>query len=105
MNCKPGDLAIIIQSEISENIGRIVHVGGPYGYAFDGVFRWVITAEGAPMRGCVANGQFVDANTGFIEDYMLRPVSGLPINDETPIEINVPEAVKLAWGIEAPVLS
>jgi hypothetical protein len=31
----------------------------------------------------------------------MRPISGVPLADETPIETNVPEALKLALGIES----
>jgi hypothetical protein len=35
------------------------------------------------------------------EDAGLRPISGVPIDDETLVAANVPEALRLALGIEA----
>jgi hypothetical protein len=86
--CKVNDLAIIIQSEISENIGRIVHIDRPFDQAFDGAFRWVASSTGAPMLGCFnGSGVLVETLVGVIEDYMLRPITGLPIDEEITDEV------------------
>lgn len=88
MNCKKGDLAIIVQSEIPENIGRIVHIDGPYNPAADGAFRWLVRSAGAPFVGRdPGTDKLIQTNIGTIEDYMLRPVSGLPVTDEVTHDI------------------
>jgi hypothetical protein len=40
---------------------------------------------------------------GLMYDVNLRPLSGVPLDDETPIETNIPEAMQLALGIQARV--
>lgn len=88
MNCKPNDLAIVVQSEHPDNIGRIVHVDGPYLPAVDGAFRWACSSVGAPLVGCDPyTGNNIQCRIGCIEDYMLRPISGTPVHDEVTEEI------------------
>ena len=102
MNCKPGDLAIMINSNVTENIGTIFEVLAADLVATDfyGVHCWRVRST-RPSK----NSDGTMSLEGSAADFHLKPISGLPDEDETPIETNVPEAVKLAWGIEAPVLS
>ncbi|TCK44003.1 hypothetical protein B0G84_2351 [Paraburkholderia sp. BL8N3] len=108
MNVKPGDLAYIVGA--SKLAGRIVEVisRAPIGVDFalpDGYtqsaqrYEWVIHFVGAPVEAPTGVGSRM-TNYGCAPDSKLRPISGVPLNDETPIETNIPEAMKLALGIE-----
>ena len=100
MNCKPGDLAIQTISKAG-NHGCIVLVGRFIGD--------VIFLGDSPERNCweveymrpvkTFHGFFVQS--ALVPDEWLRPISGLPLDEETPLETNVPEALKLALGIES----
>lgn len=105
MNVKPGDLAYIV-GDFPE-AGLVVEVISFYGLgrshiAF-GLPLWnVRSSRPLPCRGY---GE-IDYHTDFQHpDVFLRPISGVPTDDETPVETNIPEAVTLAWGIYAPVLA
>ena len=90
MNVKPGDLAIIVRSEFAEDIGTICEVM----YLCD-PFEWV-DAE-IPEWTCKSYriGRVVDSDTGElrlaldfdIPDAWLRPVSGLPIDEDVTDEV------------------
>lgn len=99
MNCKPGDLAVTFGMVCPENNDVIVEVesfdrNSPFGVIWNIKHR-------SPMR--TDSGRLsVD---GRIHDCNLRPISGVPVDDLTPIEVSIPEAATLAWGIRAPVLA
>lgn len=98
MNCKPGDLAIMINSSMAENIGVIfevleVHIEATEHY---GVHCWRVRGS-RPTR----NADGTTSLEGCAADFHLKPVSGLPVADETPIETNISEAMRLALGIQA----
>jgi hypothetical protein len=81
MNCKPGDLAIVVPP--SRNAGRILSVVGPQKRPhFSGLFSWVCVSEGAPLVG--PRGEM---RIGQIPDAWLRPISGLPLDEETRDEV------------------
>lgn len=92
MNCKPGDLAYVTGSPVEQLNGLTVEVlsrSAPfkkYGPA------WNCTSASMREQG------FSDLP---IPDSMLRPISGVPLADETPIETDVPEALRLGLGIES----
>jgi len=91
MNCKPGDLAIIVRSRLApENIGRIVEIvrrrstetekEGP---------EWLVRCD----RNMVERWEhgFVRLVTErFYLDACLRPVSGLPVEDEVTEDLKEP---------------
>lgn len=100
MNCKAGDLAYIVDSSFPENIGRVVEVIGAYGMFRDEGFCWNIRAN-LPLTGeGELDGTIMRLCEGFIPDACLRPISGVPLEDEVPVSVNLPEAFKLALGIE-----
>lgn len=100
MNCKIGDLAIIIRGKTLA--GRIVEIVGivPKGVDFrlpDGYlqlatqYEWVIRFVGSPVEAPIGT---VDGMTGTrttfygcAPDHVLRPVSGLPITDDIEDEV------------------
>jgi len=90
MNCKPGDLAYcirVLDSRLSENIGRIVTVlsrsdyleedSGPY---------WNVEAHAPGVLGFNGRG-FARATHCVIRDSSLRPISGVPVHDEVTDEV------------------
>lgn len=85
MNCKPGDLAIIIRAILSENIGRIVLVLRSSDIHPKLGFRWHIKPQ-SPMRTVVARDLMTTQPPSLdlvaMPDAWLKPVSGLPLDDE-----------------------
>jgi|GEM_PF-1129548 len=101
MNCKPGDLAFVSKGR---NAGCIVEV-----IEIDMVWTQI---EGCPIWECRSRTPILCADILnndvwstelSIEDSRLRPISGVPVDDETPVETNIPEALQLALGIQARV--
>lgn len=68
MNCKPGDLAIIIYSNITQNIGGLVQV---VNLADDG--RWRVKPC-QPLMGGIS--KTIHSNIGRIADCNLKPIRG-----------------------------
>ncbi|HVI88285.1 MAG TPA: hypothetical protein VM659_08285 [Dongiaceae bacterium] len=93
MNCKPGDLAIVVKACIVENIGKIVEVIGPSDDHPVLGFRWSIRPQ-SPMRS--VDGIDLTTQVGpslgnlACADDWLRPVSGLPITDEVTDDLKEP---------------
>lgn len=84
MNCKPGDLAIMVSSEIQENIGLIfevisLHIEASNEY---GKPVWNITSPRKTMSG---DGEL--SQDGIAFDSQLRPITGLPITDDVTDEV------------------
>lgn len=104
MNCKPGDLAVIVRATYAENLGRIVHVvepwpfrGYPIGYTMH--FRgrkwriacdadWVIEPVGRPLIGAHAGHSWSAA-----PDFCLRPIRDQDGEDEILRLVGKPEGV------------
>lgn len=79
MNCKPGDLAILIKSHAG-NEGKIVKVGkfyGTYKFPIAGIHHDCYLIEGI-------------ASSDICPDCYMRPVSGLPMDEETHNDIKEP---------------
>ena len=84
LNCKPGDLAVVITAHNPENIGTIVRVikKHPNQNAlvdFKGSHIWMAEAP-RPMLYDVG-GKMVRRRKGAVPDAILRPIRGLPAND------------------------
>ena len=94
MNCKPGDLAIIVASEHSpENIGRIVEVVRPairhleFHKDAPDMPTWIVKADRPLARyHYLTNERMPDTCVRAYQDRCLRPVSGLPITDDVTDE-------------------
>lgn len=75
MNCKPGDIAIVIAGVV-ENVGRLVHVEREYGlvdYSHKGygmLLCWVVT----PLDRLMGNIFGDQVDVGYIPDIALRPL-------------------------------
>ena len=104
MNCKPGDLAIVVSARTTpENIGRIVEVvrvgthleifksidGVQVTVDAEGMSLWVVRSRNQLMWrtdiGCELYFKELP-----VSDSYLRPVSGLPIEDEVTDDIKEP---------------
>lgn len=93
MNCKPGDLAVIIFSESEApriDIGKIVHVVEPWG---DGK-SWVI--ESARKGGLLTqwDGRLVRRCAEW--DHNLRPIRGMEGEDEILRLAGIPKQLESA---------
>lgn len=107
MNCKEGDIAVVIYSELG-NVGRLVRVicedegnmlqpgstywiaGEIFGVEADevGLFSWVVESIGAPL-GCAGGPLMVRP----MFDKYLRPIRDQPGADETLTWCDVPDEV------------
>jgi hypothetical protein len=88
MNCKPGDLAIIINTDKNKDwgLGKIVKVLKP-NPKFPNT-HWLIECPPPYPAG-------VDPAKGFsIMDSCLKPVSGLPLKEEALLEDIIPNPFK-----------
>lgn len=94
MNVKQGDLAIVMHSETGRNLGKIVEVIKLLGESpvFDGRswgigdgLLWLVEAKGAPIS--VRFGPPLAVVP--MPDAWLRPISGIPLNDEVTDDLEV----------------
>ncbi|HWT40937.1 MAG TPA: hypothetical protein VN081_06790 [Dongiaceae bacterium] len=103
MNVKAGDLAIIIAANHTpENIGTIVEVvriavpgelfaNGNIRFTGSPNSAWVTKRDGGePMPWRLASGNQFVAEEVVCEDRFLRPVSGLPIEEDVHTKDRVP---------------
>lgn len=94
LNCKPGDLAVIVRSKYKENIGKCVTVLEPLGYMTQG--QSFNSPDGVPSS-TRHSGFFwwIEAQTQIVTnlwlvrrihccDHQLRPIR--PQSDDTPDE-------------------
>ncbi|MDR5776269.1 MULTISPECIES: hypothetical protein [unclassified Caballeronia] len=99
LRCKPGDLAYVVSSEFQQNIGAVVEVVEAAGM-IEGMWAWHFESS-RPLVGLIPGcPRIISAKDGTIADECLRPISGVPIEEETPVSVNLPEAFKLVLGIE-----
>ena len=90
MNCKPGDLAIIVRSEFSEDIGTICEVlyqCDPLEWVDPEIPEWTCKSERISRVMDSDTGEIRLAIDFDIPDAWLRPVSGLPIDEEVKDEV------------------
>lgn len=89
MNCKPGDLAILIHASVKDNIGMIVSVGESAGCREGYSACWYIKAS--PKKVTIGNAvrAFKPDEALWCPDEWLRPVSGLPVTDDIIDEVTV----------------
>jgi hypothetical protein len=90
MNCKPGDLAIVVRDEFTENIGRVVEVKSVGVHSTD-LPAWKVVAHGTPLRILWidrAPETYLDFEAEAY-DADLMPISGVPLNDEVTDDLEV----------------
>jgi hypothetical protein len=101
MNCKPGDLAIVIRGRSGKNDGKIVRVIRPSsGNQSAGGWTWVHYPEDGPAWMCeggdlyTGNGNLA-GNIGFFRDSSLKPIRdpGDDAVDEMVQKLGKPEGV------------
>jgi hypothetical protein len=90
MNCKPGDLAIIIASDFPEEIGMVVEVLPDSLVDEEFGFCWHIRAKRPVACWDPATGKDVFNSEFCVPDSDLRPVTGLPVHDEVTDDIKEP---------------
>jgi hypothetical protein len=80
-------LAILISSSIPDNIGMVVEVLQPDPWQTEvyGEFCWEVRAQRPAMR---EDG--VVTSTGSAKDNSLRPITGLPLTEDTPEGVKEP---------------
>ena len=86
MNCKPGDLAYIVASQLPENIGRAVEVLHPSEPILEAP-AWIIRVTGRPLAGLDDKGNVGYAQMTRHLDSCLRPITGPSATDDTETEI------------------
>lgn len=96
MNCKPGDLAVIVRAELPENIGLLVHVQnagteGEFGW------EWLIYSDKPTRSVWISTGmEAYPSCDAFMPDAWLRPIRdpGDDAKDETLDWLPVPKHEK-----------
>lgn len=89
MNCKPGDLAYIVRSGAPENIGAVVEVLRPVPpgeWLFQDSPEWVVKARDKLWGFDSGNPEPYLVDDLETRDCDLRPISGVPVDEETEIE-------------------
>lgn len=87
MNCKPGDLAIIVRDPIVENVGRVVGVVGVPECLIDAP-AWSVEAVGGPLVVInIDSGLAYRDTRGGVYDADLLPITGIPVDDEVKDEV------------------
>ena len=81
MNCKIGDLAITVTSELPENLGKLVKIVGVKGLSWwsdfpEPVFLWRVQALGpqTPLVYQFGSGPKQAVLEGHVPDHFLRPI-------------------------------
>jgi len=81
LNCKTGDLAIIVRAELPQNLGRIVHIIKPLGVRPSSEFGnvhmwWVESLPGSSylLHYLYPNGRIEKKRQGSAPDMLLRPI-------------------------------
>lgn len=96
LNCKVGDLAIVVNTDLPQNLGQIVEVlgvqtGKPHTLSGGGHIWQVRTVSGRATltyRFDEAVPRFVQHEEGPAPDRCLRPVSGLPDDDMAQVGVS-----------------
>ena len=90
MNCKTGDLAVVIRSRNPDSLGAIVEVVRPFNYSLRGASdpMWWVRTTGRVLTAVGGfSGDRIPCREGGIEDRHLRPISGIPEPDFSEAEV------------------
>ncbi len=105
MNCKPGDLAIIVSARSTpEMIGMIVEILRPYvngDTLSDGVrvksksesIAWWVRSKGSKLPTRMASGNLKFYNERVVQDFLLKPIRGNEENQKNEILITLKEGI------------
>ncbi len=113
LNCSVGDLAIVVNTELPENLGQIVEVlgvqtGHPLALTSSGHVWQVRTVSGRPTLIYRYNdtGRTISEVEGPAPDSRLRPVSGLPDleHESHPTALKVSKR-RRKGGVKRPVVA
>lgn len=74
MNCKPGDLAVIVHSHFADTIGMLCLVTSQYDIDEDGGWCWACRVSRAVSWEHEDTGEVVLGRNGMIPDSWLRPI-------------------------------
>ena len=90
MNCKPGDLAILVGG-YPENVGAIVEVieSDVDATAYYGRQLWIVMVTGRELRVRPRDSSSTKMGRGRCTalDSQLRPISGVPVTDDVSDEV------------------
>ncbi|WP_349609110.1 hypothetical protein [Cupriavidus sp. DF5525] len=89
MNCKPGDLAIVVRAEgAPAAVGKVVEVlrSAPN---VNGLPAWVVQFQGVGIVRNKKSGALTLGVDADCPDAWLRPISGVPLHDEERDEVTV----------------
>jgi hypothetical protein len=85
MNCQVGDLAVVVDAELPENIGKLVRVVQPGDWSIwssfeDLIYVWVVESLSSecPLVYEHGLGNRSEARKGFVPDVFLRPIRPRP---------------------------
>ena len=95
MNCKPGDLAVIVRGGFEEVIGILCRVTSSSDTDKDGDFCWLVrTQRAVPWFDADDPLSVIHGRNGFVPDAWLRPIRDQPGEDETLSWAGKPQKVK-----------
>jgi hypothetical protein len=100
-NCRLGDLAITVNCEIPENLGKIVRIigqGKTIKWSDRGkTFVWKVeSARGERSLVYEIKGRIVRRAVGSVPDIFLRPIRGQDIDDALTVDIELPQLILTA---------
>lgn len=94
LNCRVGDLAIIVNCEFPENIGAIVEVvapGAPSLLAIPGLPYWHVVSKGRLLKVRSWRYGVRHCHDPYVYDYQLRPLRDEP--EPEPERVEKPEEI------------
>ena len=91
MNCKPGDLAIVTHTPDGSSIGAVVRVIEAWGSYANYGHLWTVQ-HARPVQCFKGDGSGPSGIKTILQhpDAWLKPVSGLPIDDEVTEDLKEP---------------
>jgi len=86
MNCKPGDLAFVVRGTQPGVVVTVEKIADPFP---DGSAAWFATSR-QMVKTIKRRSRKLSMSDRFrVRDSWLRPITGLPLDEETPVEHEV----------------
>ncbi len=111
MNCKPGDLAVVVRArntpELTGRIVRVIRSARPddrfegRGWRPTSEAAWVVTSEGTPLPWRLISGSLIFVASRPVCDFMLRPIRGDESADTTTASETLPKALRTDEKVNA----